>query len=170
MVTVGFVVVFESGSAEAAAPVAGWLETAPSPVQKMEMYSPFRAARLPEPWDPASRAVLAIKIAPWPVPGRLSVKIAGAKAARLTVCGVETWPPTVAVTEACCEPANSHGICRFTWVGEAKIRGRSPLWPAIWKLLPASVEGRGIMRSSDCPEARLVPKTAARLPATTGAT
>src|SRR5713226_2027031 len=124
MVTVGVVVVLESrGGPCAAAPVAGWLETAPRPVQKMEMYSAFRTGRLPEPWGPASTAVGAIRTAPWPVPCWFSVKIPGAKAARFTVCGVETWLPTVTATEACCEPATSHGICKFTWPGDAKTRG-----------------------------------------------
>src|SRR5579862_9152817 len=113
MLTVGNVVVNESGLDEAAAPVAGWLETAPRPVQKMATYSPRITGRPKAPVGAASWAVGAISTAPWPEPALFSEKMPGANGATVAVCWVEIWPPTVAVTGTCVSPTDSHGICRF---------------------------------------------------------
>jgi hypothetical protein len=67
MTTVGFVVVIERGLDLAAAPVAGWFETAPRPVQKMETYRPRETGRLPAILRGAAiTAVGAIRTAPCP--------------------------------------------------------------------------------------------------------
>src|SRR5665213_537832 len=94
-----------------------------------------------------------------------SEKIPGENVARLAFCGRETRPPAVAVTGACVWPADSHGICRFAWLQEVIYKGE-PTFPT-WKLVPPRVADRGNAVAEVREEARLLPKTAAMLPAAT---
>ena len=101
MVALGVVVVSDRGSAEAGAPLAGGLFTAPSPVQKTERNSPRLAGRAARPGmlsvGAATSPVAAMTMAPWPFPVELVAKMPGLKGANLMVCEALVTPFDVTV-------------------------------------------------------------------------
>ena len=78
IVALGVVAVTDGVLAEAVAPVAGRLVTAPSPVAMIWILDPGEAGLLELFWDPLEE-----KMSPWPTPFEVVVvvKIAGAKGA-----------------------------------------------------------------------------------------
>src|SRR5258706_10508082 len=114
----------------------------------------------------ANSPLLAIRIAPCPVPALLMVKIPGANGANVTVDGVLTALPLTTVAQARDWPVSSQGICTFICPAELKNRGAEKV-PLNSMLLPPSEMGSGNAEATVVDAARPVPKAAAILPGTT---
>src|ERR1039457_2696442 len=118
--------------------------------------------------DESTRRYEESRIAPWPVPLEFMVKIAGAKAARLTVWAAPAVPYNVAARVAVDCPANSHGTCRFTCRPETKYKGAAVPPPnSNERFCRLVTSGRSV--SPDEEARKKSPKTSAMLPGATGA-
>src|SRR5258708_7654390 len=133
----------------------------------MVMNSPRFAGRDVAPGiDPAGAAkavVLAIWIAPCPLPEESMVKIPGPEAPRLSVTAGLGPAPFVTITDADDLPCASHGKTRLICDAETKKSGaRVPLTVT---LTPPSDVGKGRVVAAIVCEARLAPNNDAIPPA-----